>query len=165
MAPRGFTLIEVLITVTILGSIFFLSAYSLSKFQHSLAAQTVDRELASILSTAARHARVGVQGDSWGIYIPYNESSRLATTITLFHGDSYASRVVADDQIYYINDQARFVTVDFSGAAAGTGNDHEIVFDYLSGSTTQYGQMEVRWFDQARTLIIDPDGFIVRTSL
>lgn len=154
-----------MITIAILGSIFLLSTYGLSKLQRSFAAVSVDREVISILSTAARQARMGVSGGDWGVYIPYDNSSRLATSITLFHGATYATRVVADDRIYTVNSNAQFMSVDFSGPAVNTVNDHEIVFSTLSGSTVQYGSIILTWYGQTRTITIDPDGFAVRSSL
>lgn len=165
MRPRGFTLIEVMLTIGIVGALFFAATYGLSAFQRSFAAQTVDRELTNALSTAARRARMGKSNDRWGVYIPYDATTRLAATMTLFHGTSYATRVVADDQTYTINSHAKFVSVDFSGAAANTGNDHEILFQSLDGSTTQYGSVVVEWYGKQRTITIDPDGFAVRSPL
>ncbi len=54
MQPRGFTLLEVTVTIAILGVIFFLSTSGLSLLQQSIAAQSVDREVVNVLSTAAR---------------------------------------------------------------------------------------------------------------
>lgn len=165
MSPRGFTLLETMMTIAIVGVLFFTATYGLSVFQRSFAAQTVDRELTSVISTAARRARMGMNGEDWGVYIPYDAGTRLATTMTLFHGTSYATRVAADDRIYSINKNAKFVSVDFSGAAANTGNDHEILFRSLSGDTTQYGSVVVEWYGKQRTVVIDPDGFAVRLPL
>lgn len=162
-SPRGFTYLELMFTIAILGSIFILSTYGLSRLQRSFTAQSVDREVVSILSSAARQARMGVQGGDWGVYIPYDNSSRLATSITLFHGATYATRVFADDRVYTVNSNAQFVSVDFSGPAADTVNDHEIVFSTLSGNTAQYGSIILTWYGQTRTIIIDPDGFAVRS--
>lgn len=165
MSPRGFTLLETMMTIAIVGVLFFTATYGLSVFQRSFAAQTVDRELTSVISTAARHARMGMNGEDWGVYIPYDAGTRLATTMTLFHGASYATRIVADDRVYSINKDAKFISVDFSGAAANTGNDHEILFRSLSGNTTQYGSVVVEWYGKQRTIVIDPDGFAVHLPL
>ena len=165
MHPRGFTLLEVMLTIAILGSIFLLSARGLSALQRSFAAQAVDREITSIVSTAARRARIGTHGSAWGVYIPYDNLSRSATTVTVFSGTSYATRDTAYDQIYTINDDAKFTSVDFSGVATNTGNDHEITFGLLTGATAQYGSVVIEWYGQTRTITIDADGFAVRSPL
>ncbi len=99
------------------------------------------------------------------MYFPYDDSTRTATTLTLFHGTSYADRIIADDQLHAINAQTQFVVVDLSGSAPVTGNDHEIVFQSLSGETTQYGEIVLEWYERRRTITIDPDGFAVRSPL
>lgn len=165
MNNRGFTLLEVLITIAILGSLFLLSAYGLRALQKSFASQTVDRELTNILTTAARNARLGLQGDAWGVYIPYDLTTRTTSSVTLFHGDSYATRISADDVLLPINTDAIFTSVDFSGAAASTGNDHEIVFDSLSGATQEYGSIVLDWYAESRTISISKDGIITREAL
>lgn len=84
MRPRGFTLLEVIVTIAILGLIFFLSTSGLSMLQRSFAAQAVDREVTNVLSSAARRARIGMKGGDWGVYIPYDETTRTATTVIVF---------------------------------------------------------------------------------
>ncbi len=165
MKPKGFTLLETILTVAILGSIFLFSAYGLTALQRSFAGQAVDREVINALSTAARRARMGVQGSNWGVYIPYDNNTRTSTTMILFSGPTYATRTIAYDQIYTINDDAKFVTVDFSGAATNTSSDHEIVFASHTGTTTQYGSIAMEWYGQTRTITIDSDGFALRTPL
>ncbi len=165
MASRGFTLIEVTLTIGILAALFFGSMYGFSALQRSIASHTVDREITTMLTIAARNARTGLKGGSWGVYIPYNESSRNTTSITVFHGATYATRTIADDIVFTVNPDVAFTSVDFSGATAHTGNDHEITFASLSGSTTQYGSVTVSWYGQTRTITIDPDGFITRDAL
>ncbi len=165
MRRKGFTLLEIIITVAILGSVFLFSIFGISKLQQSFAAQNVDREITNSLSVAARRARIGMHNGPWGVYIPYDATTRTATTIVVFQGTSYATRNIADDIAFSINTATIFTSVDFSGAAANTGNDHEIVFNSLSGNTTQYGSVIVQRLGQQRTITIDPDGFAIRSSL
>lgn len=153
------------VTIGIFSLIILMSTFGLSSFQRSTAKQAADIELLSILSSAARRARLGFKDESWGVYIPYDSSTRQTETITLFSGSSYAARTVANDQIFEVNQDTVFGVVDFSGSAANTGNDHEIVFAKLSGSTTQYGSVTLTWFGQTETLTITSDGLPVRTSL
>lgn len=164
-ARSGFTLLEMSVAIGIFSIIILMTTFGLSAFQRSTAKQAVDLELLSILSSAARRARLGLEDDAWGVYIPYDSSTRQTETIALFSGSSYATRTVANDQVFEINGDTVFSAVDFSGSAANTGNDHEIVFAKLSGSTTQYGSVTLTWFDQTETLTITADGIPIRTSL
>jgi len=159
---KGFTLIEITITIAILTILFSVGAIALSKLQSSLASSASDRQILFILSSAARKARHGALGTNWGVYIPYDPATRSTSTITVFSGTSYATRNPVNDVLYTVNNNILFPYVDFSGAAANTGNDHEIVFNVLNGSTSNYGSINLKWYNSTRTLIIDPDGFSVR---
>jgi prepilin-type N-terminal cleavage/methylation domain-containing protein len=161
--PRGFTFIEMVMTLAVLGILFSVAGVSLSKLQQSLTTSASDREITYILTSAARKARHGLRGTPWGVYIPYDAVTRVSTgTVTVFSGTSYAARNTAYDVIYTINDDIRFTTVDFSGAAANTTSDHEIVFSALTGATTQYGSITVTWFNNSRTLNVSADGIMTR---
>ncbi len=160
--PKGFTFLEIIITLGVFGILFSISGIALTKFQQSVASSASDREILHILSTAARKARHGLGGTSWGVYIPYNESTRATTTVTIFCGATYATRDIACDDIYTVSNNIHFLAVDFSGVAPNTTNDHEIVFSPLSGATAQYGSISLGWYDTTRVLTVTPDGFVNR---
>lgn len=165
MHPRGFTVIEVILTVAILAIVFTASMYGIRSIERSFASQSADREMTNILTTAARRARMGINGSNWGVYIPYDDNTRTSTTAVVFSGSSYATRVAASDVTYTINNSIKFTSADFSGAAADTGNDHEVVFSSLTGSTSQFGSITMQWYGQSQTVTIDSSGLIVRVAL
>lgn len=160
--PQGFTLVEIVITLAIMAILFASAGVGLSRLEQSLAGSTSDREILHILSSASRKARHGAQGTAWGVYIPYDAGTRTATSVTVFSGTSYATRTAAYDVRYVINDDSKFSYVDFSGAGVDTGNDQEIVFDPLSGSTADYGSIILDWHNTTRTLSISADGIATR---
>ncbi|MFA5946899.1 MAG: type II secretion system protein [Patescibacteria group bacterium] len=160
--PKGFTFLEIIITLGVFGILFSISGIALTKFQQSVASSASDREILHILSTAARKARHGQGGAPWGVYIPYSESTRATTTVTVFCGATYATRDITCDDVYTVSNNIHFLAVDFSGAAPDTTNDHEIVFNPLSGSTAQYGSISLGWYNTTRSLSISPDGFVNR---
>ncbi len=150
-------------TLAVLGILFGIAGIGLSRLQQSLASKASDREITHILSSASRKARHGFQGTSWGVYIPYDAVTRKTSTpVTVFSGTSYASRNTALDILYTISDDIAFTTVDFSGASANVGNDHEIIFSSLSGSTANYGSITLTWYNTTRTLNISADGILTR---
>lgn len=159
---KGFTLIEVVMTMSVLGILLGVAGISLSSLQSSIATSASDREILYIISSAERKARDGAEGSSWGVYIPYDPTSRSATSATVFSGASYATRNEVKDVLYPISKDILFSYVDLSGAGAATGNDHEIVFSALTGATANYGSMDLQWYNVTRTITIDPDGFAVR---
>lgn len=160
--PRGITLIEVVIAVGILLAIFAFGGFALSRFSIAAANVSSDREVLNAITSAARRARYGEDDTAWGVYIPYDETTRVTSTITIFSGTSYATRVVASDITLSVSDDIRFNSVDFSGSAPDATNSHEIVFAAQTGGTTQYGSLVLEWYDAERTLTVNSNGLAVR---
>lgn len=164
MAPRGFTLLEITITIGIAASLFLIAFYGTSSLRKSFTAQMIDREITHILTIAEERARMGMNDGAWGVYIPYSNATKKTETITLFQGDTYASRNQINDRVYSVNNDAQFTYVDFSGSGTDVGGDHEIVFQKLSGETAQYGSITLTWFGTTHTILISKDGMITRSS-
>lgn len=160
--PRGVTLLEVTFVVAILVALFGMTAFGLSHFQRAVATVASDRDVTNALAIAARRARDGMQGSAWGVYIPYNETTRTTSSIVIFAGASYAARNPALDLTFSASEEIAFVAVDFSGAAQDATNSHEIVFTPYSGATTQYGSVTLEWYGAARVLTIGSNGIPVR---
>ncbi|MEK9156798.1 MAG: hypothetical protein AAB448_01525 [Patescibacteria group bacterium] len=160
--PRGTTFIEVMLVVALLLGMFTFGGFALSRFQKSTASIASDRGVVNALSIAARRARSGASGTVWGVYIPYDESTRLASNIIVFSGTSYAARTVSKDMVFSLSDSIAFTSVDFSGSGVDATNSHEIVFAPLTGATTQYGSLVLSWFETTRTILIGSNGIPVR---
>jgi prepilin-type N-terminal cleavage/methylation domain-containing protein len=161
MNKFGFTLIELIIAVAILGTIFSAGLYGITRLNSAITEFSA-HDIETMLGSAARRARSGVLGTSWGIYIPYDEQTRRASQVILFSGDSYATRDQNQDIISVFNEDIQFTSVDFSGSGGATGNDHEIVFEVFSGQTTQYGSITIETFESTRTISIPEIGIPVR---
>jgi prepilin-type N-terminal cleavage/methylation domain-containing protein len=159
---NGFTLLEIVITLAIIGILFAVAGVALGRLQQSIAKRASDREILAILSSATQKARHGLQGTAWGVYIPYDQTTRSTGTATIFSGTSYATRNPANDVLYSINEDIHFISVDFSGSAPDTTNDHEIVFSALTGATTQSGSLTLQWYNTTRTLSVSADGIATR---
>src|SRR3989344_7420093 len=85
-AKRGFSIIELLISFTVLGFIA-LSAFSLISSQRSGTLENEAKIIASRLSGAQARAIAGVAGKQWGIH--FNNSS-TPPFYALFNGQSYS---------------------------------------------------------------------------
>lgn len=160
--PRGTTFIEVILVVAILLVMFTFGGFALSRFQRSVASVSGDREIINAISMAARRARSGESGTSWGVYIPYNDTTRSTSTMVVFSGNSYATRTNSRDMTLSVNSNILFSNVDFSGSGPDVTNSHEIVFASLTGATTQYGSLTLTWSDTTRTLLVNSNGIPVR---
>lgn len=158
MYPRGVTTLELVIAMGVLALIFGISATGLSRLQRSTANLSTEHDMVSALVLAARRARSGRDNTAWGVYIPYNETTRLTTSVTVFAGNSYAARDASKDLTLTVNDDVAFTSVDFSGSAPDAVNSHEIVFQTFSGATTQYGSLTLTWFGAERVISIGANG-------
>ncbi len=160
--PRGITLIEVVIVVGILLAVFAMSAFAFSRFQIAAATVATDREVVNAVALAARRARNGHSGTSWGVYIPYDEVTRVTSSITVFSGASYATRDTSKDIVLSVSPDIRFTSVDFSGGAPDMSNSHEVVFVTHTGTTAQYGSLALEWFGASSTVTVGSNGIPVR---
>lgn len=161
MISRGFTTIELLVTTAIIVIVFTLGTTVFSLIQQTAAAPSGTLALEQILGSAARRARAGVQGSAWGVYIPYDDVTRTTSTVTIFSGDTYATRDLNFDLPSRFNEGVAFEVVDFSGEQNPLGNDHEITFAALSGETAQYGSVTLNVYGETSVITITEDGFVV----
>ena len=162
--PRGFTLLEVLVVISLMTALFGIG-FSASSTLKNVIAERGARQVESLLLTAAGHARNGVGGTSWGLYLSYDPTTRKAITATLFSGTTYATRDAAKDIVFPLDKGLRLQTVLLSGSGASVGNDHEVVFAPFSGATAQYGSLTVDTYDRSTTIDISPSGTVARPSL
>ena len=158
MHPRGVTTLEIVIAVGILAMIFGITASGLGNVERSTAAIAGGEDIAGALTTAARRARSGTAASAWGVYAPFDETTRTADNLVIFSGTNYAARNPSNDLVLTVNEHVRFVNVDWSGSAPDTANSHEIVFQPFTGSTPGYGSVTVEWFGQETTITINPNG-------
>lgn len=162
--PRGFTMLEVLVVVSILATLFGLGFSASNTLKNVIAARGA-RQVESLLLTAAGKARSGVGGTSWGLYVFYDPATRKAAGATIFSGTSYATRDATQDMVFPLDASLRLRTVLLSGGGASAGNDHEVVFSAFSGATTQYGSLTVDTHDRSTTIDVSPSGTVARPSL
>ena len=162
--PRGFTMLEMLMVVSLVTVLFGLGMSSSSTLKNVIA-QRGARQVESYLMSAASRARSGVGGTSWGVYFSYDAVTRKASLATLFSGTSYASRDATKDIFFPLDATLRLSSVLLSGSGISTGSDHEVVFATLSGSTTQYGTVTVDTFDRSTVISVSSSGTISRPSL
>lgn len=161
-SQRGFTLIEVILSVAIILVIFGISTAGAVKLSNRLNVAPADTGIINMLSTAARKARDGFGQSSWGVYLPYDETTRVLNEVIVFKGNSYALRDSDYDVSYRFSDTTVFTEVSLSGASPSVGDDHEIVFSALTGQTDNYGTITLTVFGQERVVSVGKDGIPTR---
>jgi len=118
---RGFTLLEVLLVIAIVGVVFAMAMPVYQSFHINNALDLATTEYAHSLRRAQVLARGMDQDDSWGVHIGSGK-------ITLFKGSSYASRDVEFDEEFSIltsievTETDEFVFQKFTGEPVVTGH-------------------------------------------
>ncbi len=111
---RGFTLIEILLTMSLVAIVGLLSAPFYGRFIVSQEVGVALDELEGSLRKAQAYAMVGKNDARWGVSVD-------ADRITLFQGDSYVGRNAAFDEVY-----------DIQGGVVITGVG-EVIFSRVTG--------------------------------
>ena len=159
---NGYTLIELVIVVAIIALFFGLGFVSLNAMYKTSLTRAGSDAVEAALMTAAERARVGSQGTAWGVYVAYDNTTRIPTQAVVFSGNSYATRNATYDLTYPLASSPLISNASLQGAGASSGNDNEVVFAVLSGDTEQYGSVTLTYADKTVTLTISPSGIVTR---
>lgn len=159
---QGFTLLEMMITVSVVVIVFAIGFGVLASAQRSIQSREAVVQLTHVLGVASENARMGNEGSDWGVYLDYDDATRLLSGYTVFKGSSYATREVSADRAYGISAEARISSANLSGAAPSGGSDHEVVFSIFSGGTSQYGSIIITAIGEGRTVVITEYGDVVK---
>jgi prepilin-type N-terminal cleavage/methylation domain-containing protein len=117
---RGFTLMEIILSVAVIGILAAISFPLFSGFKVTSDLQTGADGIAQNLSRAQAMSQAVAEDSSWGLKL-------LAGQAIVFKGASYATRDVNFDEVSSLPD-----TLTFSGVT-------EIVFAKFSGETQNVG--------------------------
>jgi type II secretory pathway pseudopilin PulG len=158
----GFVLTEAVMAIAIMSTFFGLTLITLDlAYKTSLVRGSSD-VIMSAIATANARAKNGLYGTNWGVYLFYDESTREADSIVVFSGDSYNTRVISRDIYYDLNPRPHIYSAEFSGMLPSSGNDHEIVFEVLTGRTSQYGQVDLAGTGNGVNVGVSPLGIPTR---
>lgn len=138
-APKGFTLLEMLLSVAVIAT---LAGLSLPVFRTMLTKNDLDIAAVTTAQTL-RRAQVlsqAVDGDtSWGVKVQ-------SGSIVVFKGASYATRDTTFDEIFDVP-----TTISISGAT-------EIVFAKFTGFTQTTGTIFLSTEGDSRSISINEKG-------
>ncbi|MDR3402814.1 MAG: prepilin-type N-terminal cleavage/methylation domain-containing protein, partial [Chthoniobacter sp.] len=128
---KGFTLIEVLLVISLISMLGVFASMFYSGFYLKSAASTASSQLAAELHKAQVYSMASKWGSGWGV-------AYTGGNIVLYAGNSYASRNAVMDESYSVPSSisiANFTEVDF---ARVTGYPSAIVTAVITGAGTSY---------------------------
>ncbi len=152
---QGFTLMEILIVVAMIGILSYLAVPVSINFFRSQAVESARTDLIEILGRARHNALLQKGDKNWGVYI--QDIDGTLSAVTLYKGNSYASRLssATNDEKY---DQVGNLSIKSSGSSHLASGD--INFTKLTGYTNATGTLTINYTDnsESRELIIDDFG-------
>lgn len=137
----GFTLIEVILAVSLLIIIGGFSLVFSSNFLLQNAAANTRDQFLGELRKAQIYALGGRENSAWGVQYSSN-------VITLFKGNSYASRDSAFDEVYESNEN-----IQVTGLT-------EVVFSRMTGLPNTTGTITISGTSVTKTVTIGEQGVI-----
>jgi prepilin-type N-terminal cleavage/methylation domain-containing protein len=120
----GFTLVEVVVTLALVSIIGALSVSGFVQYKQSVTFESIEQTLEYALRRANHLSSVEAQNTSWGVFVE-------ETAVTVFMGDSYATRTTDSDEILDLAEEISIVA------------DQEIVFNQGSGLPTSPAHFEL----------------------
>lgn len=149
----GFTLLELLISLTALVILATGAALQLVNFQRNASIESAAKDIVSSLRLAHNRAMLGEDGnadgagDPWGIRFANGASD----TYEAFYGAAYSAGAVKE--IIYLPAPAAF-------SAPAEANNTDVVFTKLTGTTTA-ATVTVTNGTQSKTITVDASGRIL----
>jgi len=145
---KGFTLIEILVVIAIVGVLIAVVALPLIKFRQQQSLQNTTNAIVAVLNDARAKTFAAVNNTSYGVALS-------STGMTLFTGTGYAVETATNETYTFESP----VTATWS--LAGGGNT--ISFDRLKGTTGQHGTITLQVPNGTmRTITITTLGSVIR---
>lgn len=130
---KGFTILELLIMIGIVGILFSSGVVAFHNFKLQSDVENSTEEIANALRLAQNKTISSEAGSTWGVYF---NTSALPHQYIIFKGENYASRDVSADIVRKISG-----TVLISEISLGSGS--EAVFNKVTGASRQSGSVKL----------------------
>jgi len=125
MNSKGFTLIETLIVITIIGILAVVGFICYTSFQRSVEMESVARQTVDTLREAQSKTMAGEELSQWGVHFETDK-------FVLFYGSSYDPNELKN-QVNGLSSAVKISNITLSGGGS------DVVFDKLEGTTSNFG--------------------------
>ncbi len=140
---NSFTIIELLLVIGIVSILGTFSVVFFSRFLTQNAVANTQDQLIGEMRKAQMYAMMGRQNGNWGVRFGSNR-------ITLFQGNSYATRNSAHDEFFNVN--SNISILGFS----------EVVFTKTSGLPSTTGTYTVTGNNTLKQVVLNSQGVVSR---
>lgn len=143
---KGFTLVEIVLVIGIIGILIVITAFSFSEFRKSRALIQSSDIVVSVLTEARSRTLASVDGSRYGVQV-------LSDKTVLFPGDTYSAGNTLNE-LYYFESPAALASISLAGGG------QTILFDRLTGNTSNYGTITLQMNSTSRTITLLSSGII-----
>jgi len=133
---RGFTFIEILVVVGIIGLFLGLSIVQLRSFQQGSHLENIGKEAIAALRLAQSRTLASEGSFQYGVHF---DATSNPHQYTLFQGSSYGARDIAKDEITVLQK-----TIEISSMSLVGPNPNEAVFTRVTGGSNAQGTIIFR---------------------
>jgi len=126
---KGFTLLEVLVVLAIIGLLVVILTTSFNSFNKNQSLQKDTENIVAVLKQARNQTLASKNSNSYGVHF-------ASSTITLFVGNVYDQNSLTNE-ITYLNQNNLISGLSLYGASTS------VVFQKLTGETGQYGTINI----------------------
>lgn len=143
---RGFTLLELLISVAVIGIVSVLATSGFSSFRESVQLNEVQSQILGILRDARNRTLSSEKNTQYGVHFE-------STKVVLFSG-SYYNPSASSNEIHTLPALVRISSINFGG-------DVDVVFARLTGAASVFGTTTIEIINnsaKARTITIISSG-------
>ena len=148
---RGINLLEIIVVIGIIALISAITIPNLSAFKKQQALKNTTEDIVSLLNEARNSTISSKNSTNYGVHFEEDQAS-------MFSGTAFTSNS-SEKQIDF--DQAVMIEKDTDVNLSGGGDD--IIFERLTGNTTNYGTITIRLVSDAskiRTITASSIGII-----
>ena len=144
---NGFTAIEMLLVISILGGLFLLIEPQFSKIKELQVVKNTTGEIISSLNKARSDTLASLNSSAYGVHFQSNQ-------VVIFTGSSYSSSA-STNKIVTVSSPVRISGVVFGGVSASSG---DVYFNRLTGTPSITGTITIASTNYSKIITLSATG-------